>query len=121
MAALDLSADVVTLAAALVDIPSESRHEEHLADLVEQALIECAHLTVERSGNTIVAMTNLGRPERVIIGGHLDTVPSAGNLPHSLEGDLLFGLGACDMKGGVAVALKLAHGVTHPTRDVTYV
>lgn len=119
--ALDLSADVIRLTASLIDVPSESHHEERLADLVEQALIGCTHLTVERSGNTIVAMTNLGRRERVLIGGHLDTVPSAGNLPHSLDGDLLYGLGACDMKGGVAVALKLAHGMTAPTRDVTFV
>jgi succinyl-diaminopimelate desuccinylase len=119
--ALDLSADVIRLTAALVDVPSESHHEKHLADLVEQALTLCSHLTVERLGNTIVAMTNLGHAERVLIGGHLDTVPSAGNLPHSLDGDLLYGLGACDMKGGVAVALKLAHGMTEPTRDVTYV
>ncbi|MSW43578.1 MAG: succinyl-diaminopimelate desuccinylase [Actinobacteria bacterium] len=121
MPALDLSADVVRLTASLIDVPSESHHEEHLADLVEQALMQCDHLTVVRLGNTIVAMTHLGRPERVLIGGHLDTVPSAGNLPHSLDGDLLYGLGACDMKGGVAVALKLAHGVVEPTRDVTYV
>ena len=121
MPALDLSADVLTLTAALIDIPSESHDEARLADLVEGALRGQVHLTVERLGNTVVARTSLGRAERVLIGGHLDTVPSAGNLPHSLDGDLLYGLGACDMKGGVAVALKLAHGMTEPTRDVTYV
>ena len=121
MPALDLSADVLTLTAALIDIPSESHDEARLADLVEGALRGQVHLTVERLGHTVVARTSLGRAERVLIGGHLDTVPSAGNLPHRVEGDLLFGLGACDMKGGVAVALKLAHGMTEPTRDVTYV
>ena len=63
----------------------------------------------------------LGHPERVLIGGHLDTVPSAGNLPHRVEGGLLYGLGSCDMKGGVAVALSLAATVAAPTRDITYV
>ncbi len=121
MPALDLSADVLTLTAALVDVPSESHDEARLADLVEEALREQAHLSVERLGNTIVARTDLGRAERVLIGGHLDTVPSAGNLPHRVEGDLLFGLGSCDMKGGVAVALKLAAAVVEPIRDVTYV
>ncbi len=76
---------------------------------------------MERHGNTVVARTHLGRPERVIIGGHLDTVPSAGNLPHRLIGDDLYGLGACDMKGGVAVALSLAATLREPVRDITFV
>ena len=121
MPALDLSADVVALTSALIDIPSPSHDEGHLADLVEQALVAVPHLRVERHGNTLVARTMLGRAERVLIGGHLDTVPAAGNLPHRVEGDRLYGLGSCDMKGGVAVALSLAAAVDAPTRDVTYV
>ena len=118
---LDLTTGAVRLAAALVDIPSESRHEGPLADAVESALSSIAHLTVMRHGNTVVARTTLGRAERVLIGGHLDTVPEHGNLPHRVEDGLLFGLGACDMKGGVAVALSLAATVDAPVRDVTYV
>ncbi|MSO27281.1 MAG: succinyl-diaminopimelate desuccinylase [Candidatus Nanopelagicales bacterium] len=118
---LDLSTDVVALTAALIDVPSQSHHEEQLADLVHSALAGCAHLKVQRFGNTIVAQTHLGRPERVLIGGHLDTVPSAGNMPHHVAGDKLFGLGSCDMKGGVAVALRLAASVSTPRRDITYV
>ncbi|MDD2857753.1 MAG: succinyl-diaminopimelate desuccinylase [Candidatus Nanopelagicales bacterium] len=121
MPSLDLSADVASIAAALIDVPSESHHEGHLADLVESALQGRGHLRLVRHGNTIVARTDTGRAERVLIGGHLDTVPGAGNLPHRLEGDRLFGLGACDMKGGLAVALSLAASVTDPLRDVTYV
>jgi succinyl-diaminopimelate desuccinylase len=105
----------------LVDVPSESRHEGPLADAVETALREVSHLTVTRHGNTVVARTLLGRAERVLVGGHLDTVPAHGNLPHRIEGGLLYGLGACDMKGGVAVALSLAATVSAPARDVTYV
>lgn len=118
---LDLSAGAVALAAHLVDIPSQSHHEAALAAVVEAALRAVPHLTVERHGHTIVARTTLGRAERVLIGGHLDTVPANGNLPHRVEGGLLYGLGACDMKGGVAVALALAATVDRPTRDVTYV
>lgn len=118
---LDLAVGSVPLATHLIDIPSESRHEEHLANLVESALRSVPWLTVLRVGNTLVARTDLGRRERVLIGGHLDTVPAHGNLPHRLEGDVLYGLGACDMKGGVAVALTLAASVAEPTRDVTYV
>ena len=118
---LDLVGDVVELTAALVDVPSESHHESTLADLVETALSEVAHLEVIRLGNSVVARTNLGRSERVIIAGHLDTVPSAGNLLSRREGDFLFGLGSCDMKGGDAVILHTAATVVEPNRDVTFV
>jgi len=117
---LDLERDVVALTAALVDIPSESRHEQRIATEVEQALLQYDHLLVQRLGNTVIARTQLGRAERVIIGGHLDTVPSSGNLPHRINGDRLIGLGACDMKGGLAVALHVAATVPNPSRDVTY-
>lgn len=119
--ALDITADIASLTAALVDFPSESHHEELLADAVEKCLSELAHLEVFRQGNTIVARTTGGRAERVLIGGHLDTVPAADNLPSRTEGGRIYGLGACDMKGGVAVALKCAALVDEPVRDVTYV
>ncbi|MGA8850958.1 MAG: succinyl-diaminopimelate desuccinylase [Aeromicrobium sp.] len=119
---LDLTnTDVVTLTAALVDAPSESLHEQALADDVEAALSALDHLTVVRDGNTLVARTDLGRAERVVIAGHLDTVPENGNLPSRLADGILHGLGSCDMKGGVAVALILAATIADPVRDVTYV
>ena len=121
MPALDLTTDVVSLTAALVDIPSESLDEQVIADLVEAALSHLPHLEVVRDGHTIVARTSLGRPERVVIAGHLDTVPANGNLPSRLEDGILHGLGTCDMKGGVAIALMMAATVPEPVRDITYV
>ncbi|MFI7398939.1 succinyl-diaminopimelate desuccinylase [Streptomyces sp. NPDC049541] len=118
---LDLTADVVALTRALVDIPSESGQEGRIADAVEAALRPLPHLTVERTGNSVLARTDLGRPQRALLAGHLDTVPAAGNLPSRLHDDRVHGLGACDMKGGVAVALRLAATVPAPTRDLTYV
>jgi succinyl-diaminopimelate desuccinylase len=118
---LDLSADAVTLTAALVDVESVSLNEQHLADLIEAALRELDHLEVTRIGNSLVARTDLGHGERVVVAGHIDTVPVHDNLPSRNDGTLLHGLGSCDMKGGVAVALKLAAGVPEPNRDVTYV
>jgi succinyl-diaminopimelate desuccinylase len=73
--------DVVTLTAAVCDIESVSGNEKVLADAVELALRALPHLTVDRDGDTVVARTDLGRPERVVIAGHLDTVPVAANLP----------------------------------------
>jgi len=81
------------------------------------------HLTVHRDGNTVIAQTSAGRGERVVLAGHIDTVPHAGNYPSSLSppGTRLLGCGTSDMKSGVAVQLRLAAGVREPTRDVTYV
>ena len=121
MAHLDLSRDVVSLTADLVDIPSESLHENEICDEVEAALTGVPHLEVVRDGHTLVARTSLGRSERVVIAGHLDTVPANANLPSRLDGEVLWGLGSCDMKGGVAIALRLAAHVPAPTRDVTFV
>lgn len=121
MPALDLTTDVVTLTRQLVDIESVSRDEGPIADAVEAALRALPHLVVSRYGHTIVARTELGRPERVVIAGHLDTVPVNGNLPSRLEDGVLHGLGSCDMKGGDAVILRLAATLAAPVRDVTYV
>ena len=120
MPSLDLRADVVALTAAVCDIESVSGGEGPLADAVAAALRPLAHLKVDRDGDTVVARTELGHAERVVIAGHLDTVPVAGNLPTRRQGELLFGRGTTDMKGGVAVALRLAATVPAPTRDVTY-
>lgn len=122
---LDLTAPLPTLLQQLIDIPSESRHEQAIADAIDVALRACDHLEVERLGHNIVARTQLGRAERVVIGGHVDTVPENRNMPSSravVDGeDRVLGLGACDMKGGVAVLLQLAATLTDPTRDVTWV
>lgn len=118
---LDLSLDAVALTEALVNIESVSRHEKVIADAIEEALTPLTHLSVTRHGNSIVARTELGLPERVVIAGHIDTVPLNDNLPARIEGGIMHGLGTCDMKGGVAVGLKLAAGVPEPNRDITYV
>ncbi len=119
--ALDLTRDAVALTAQLVDVPSVSREEKALADAVELALRSVPHLTVDRDGDAVVARTRLGRAERVVLAGHLDTVPVADNLPARLEGGLLHGCGTTDMKSGVAVQLRLAATVPDPNRDLTFV
>jgi succinyl-diaminopimelate desuccinylase len=118
---LDLTADVVALTEQLVDIESVSGDEQAIADAVEKALRDHPHLRVQRFGHTVVARTELGRDERVVIAGHLDTVPVHDNLPARRDGDLLHGLGTCDMKGGDAVILKVAATLPEPTRDLTYI
>ena len=118
---LDLGADVVTLTEQLVNIESVSHHEAAIADAVEAALRTLPHLTVTRRGHTLVARTTMGLGERVVIAGHLDTVPLNDNLPARREGGILHGLGTCDMKGGDAVMLKLAADVTEPNRDLTFI
>ncbi len=118
--ALDLTADPVALTAALVDIESVSGNERHLADLVHDAL-KLEHLTLTRTGNNLIARTDLGRERRVLLAGHLDTVPIADNLPSRFEGDRLYGCGTSDMKSGDAVLLHLAATVVDPAYDLTFV
>lgn len=122
---LDLTGDLVDLTRVLCDTPSVSGQEAALADAVEAALRRLPHLEVLRDGDAVVARTHLGRAERVIVAGHLDTVPPADNLPSRLVGTgaaaVVWGRGTVDMKAGVAVQLAAAAAVTDPTRDVTWV
>jgi succinyl-diaminopimelate desuccinylase len=119
--------DLFALTAALVAVRSESHHEAELADLVEARLRERApSLRIDRVAHNVVVRTELGRDRRVLLGGHLDTVPAnAGNEVPRVDGDTLFGLGAADMKGGLAVLLRIAEELhvdsTHATHDVTLV
>jgi succinyl-diaminopimelate desuccinylase len=118
---LDLYLAAPDLTAQLVDAESVSGAEKPLADAVEAALRALPHLNVQRDGNVIVARTSLGRDQRVVLAGHIDTVPVADNLPSRLERGVLYGCGSSDMKSGVAVQLRLAALVPEPNRDVTYV
>jgi succinyl-diaminopimelate desuccinylase len=119
---LDLTSDPIELCAALVDVPSVSGDEAALADAVAAALrAQAPHLELLRSGDAVLARTDLGRERRVLLAGHLDTVPTADNLPSHREGDLLYGCGASDMKAGDAVFLSLAATLPEPRHDVTLV
>jgi succinyl-diaminopimelate desuccinylase len=126
---LDLSADVLALTRALVDAPSVSGDETALADAVETALRGLGGLEVERIGDAVLARTNLDRPSRVVLAGHLDTVPIADNVPSDLQEvdgvQRLYGCGSSDMKAGDAVMLRLAgrFGVpgAEPAHDLTFV
>lgn len=121
-AVLDLSTDAVALTAAVCDIESVSRDEGRLADAIEVALRALTHLEVIRDGHTLIARTHLGRAERVILAGHIDTVPLTDepNLPTRVVDGELWGRGTVDMKGGVAVMLRLAATVLEPSRDLTF-
>lgn len=122
---LTTDADVVELTRIICDIESVSGNETALADAIEAALSGFPHLEVIRDGDAIVARTNLGRGKRVVIAGHIDTVPVADNLPVKFlqfeREQVLWGRGTVDMKAGVAVQLKLAATINEPNVDVTWV
>ncbi|HHV21311.1 MAG TPA: succinyl-diaminopimelate desuccinylase [Propionibacterium sp.] len=124
---LDLTGDVVDLLRDLVNIESVSGNEGPITDAIEAALRSFPHLEVLRNGDALIARTHLGRPTRVVIAGHTDTVPLTAepNLPCRIEGEgddrILIGRGTCDMKGGVAVQLSVAAALAEPRHDVTWI
>ena len=124
MPTLDLSVSSVDLTRTICDIPSVSGDEGTLADAIFATVSPLDHLDVYRDGDTIVARTNLGRPQRAVVAGHIDTVPINGNVPTkdiTLDGEpFLWGRGTVDMKAGVAVQLKLAAELVAPRVDVTW-
>lgn len=112
--------DLLAATARLVDVPSPSHHEGALADVIEEQLRAVPWLEVSRVGHNVVGRTHLGRPRRVMLAGHLDTVPANGNERAVVAGDVLRGLGAADMKGGLAVMVELARSASRPPVDVTF-
>jgi succinyl-diaminopimelate desuccinylase len=112
--------ELLTATAELVAIASVSGHEDAIATSVEKALAPCAWLTVERVGDNVVARTDFGRDQRLVLAGHLDTVPPGVNASPRVEGDTLWGVGASDMKGGLAVMLDVATSVAAPAMDLTW-
>ncbi|WIE53862.1 succinyl-diaminopimelate desuccinylase [Curtobacterium sp. MCBD17_003] len=125
VATLDLTASSIDITRAICDVESVSGNEGALADAIEAVLTPLDHLEVVRDGDAIVARTRLGRDRRVVIAGHIDTVPLNANLPTQTrteaDAEVLWGRGTVDMKGGCAVQLKLAHDLVDPTVDVTWV
>jgi succinyl-diaminopimelate desuccinylase len=124
MPSLDLSLSPVELTRVVCDIPSVSGDEKHLADAIFDAISALDHLEVFRDGDTIVARTNLGRAQRVVIAGHIDTVPINDNVPTKdadIDGQpFIWGRGTVDMKAGVAVQLVLAAELVEPRVDITW-
>lgn len=127
--------DPAELTGRLCAIESVSGNETVLADAVVAVLERISagpgpDLEILRDGDTVIARTNLGLAERIVVAGHLDTVPVEDNLPPvrtHMPGDeypddeVIWGRGACDMKAGVAMQLSTAAALTSPNRDVTWV
>ena len=112
------------LTADLVDIESVSGDEVRIADAVEAAARRHDRLSVRRLGNVVIARTEFGLPERVVLAGHLDTVPIADNLPSRVADGRLHGCGTSDMKSGVALQLRVLElvgsGALEPAVDLTW-
>ena len=117
----DLSVGPVALAADLIDIPSVSGDEGLIADRVEATVREASHLEVIRHGNTVAARTTQGLDTRVIIAGHLDTVPVGGAGGARIDNGILYGRGSVDMKSALASQLILSGTLQAPSVDVTWV
>lgn len=122
---LDLTGDLLELTRALCDVPSVSGDERALADAVEAALRRYPHLEVLRDDDAVMARVTGTGGGRVVVAGHIDTVPVADNLPTRVGVEdgrtVVWGRGTVDMKAGVAVQLAAAAALTQPVRDVTWV
>lgn len=116
-----LDPGVFDLTCEFVDIASESFAERRLVERIEAELRALPHLSVTRVGDNLVARTTLGRARRLILGGHTDTVPANGNFPGRLDGDVLWGVGSADMKGGLALIVAAARTFVAPPIDLTFV
>ncbi len=117
---MKIDQEIGALTLDLVNIASVSQDEQAIADSIQAALVEVKHLKVSRINNSIIAQTNFGSNQRVVIAGHLDTVPANNNFPGKKTSTEIIGLGSVDMKSGIAAALKLAAAVTNAKYDVTY-
>ncbi len=104
----------------LVAIPSVSFEEAAIVDFLHNRLNQIPWLETSRIGDNLIARTNMEKGQRLLLGGHTDTVPANNNLEPRLEGETLWGLGAADMKGGLAVMLSLAEAIPSPAFDMTY-
>ncbi len=113
--------DLVAETARLIAIASPSFAEGPLADWLEQRLRATGRLEVTRIGDNVVARTRNDRDHRLLLVGHTDTVPADGNEAPVVIDDRVRGLGACDMKGGLAVLVALAETIEVPAMDVTWV
>ena len=112
--------DLLAATVDLMAMRSVSGDEAEIAGAVHKALAACPWLEVERVGDNVVARTSIGREHRLVLAGHLDTVPPGANAAPRVDGDTVWGVGASDMKGGLAVMLDLAATAQAPAVDVTW-
>lgn len=111
MSSVTTADSIADLLATLVDIPSVTGNEAAIAAFVERRLAARGAGEVTRSGNGVIWRgSRRGRP-LVVLAGHLDTVPPQGNEKSRREDGRLYGVGATDMKAGVAVMLALAESL----------
>jgi succinyl-diaminopimelate desuccinylase len=101
----------------LIDIPSASRSEARLRDHVSEAVtLPAAYAT----GDALLFATERTSRPLVLLAGHLDTVPAQGNLPGRIDEGWVVGLGASDMKGGLAVMIELARWIAEEQPALRY-
>lgn len=117
---MNINQELGKLTLDLVNISSVSKDEKSIADSIEEALKKCNHLKLTRVNNSLVAQTSFGNKQRVVIAGHIDTVPANNNFPGKINNSEVVGLGSVDMKSGIAVALKLASEISSSNFDITY-
>ena len=116
----DLATRLAERTLELVNIPSESRHEAEIAAHVRSLVPPSFAAEYEAEDAFVWARPRREGKPLVVLAGHYDTVPPQANVPGRIENGAVVGLGASDMKGGLAVMLELARELegTEPEVDL---
>lgn len=113
--------ELAALCRDLVSIPSESHKEAEIAEFVMKLLGTSPGLKIHRVGDNVIATSWKGRPQKIIIAGHLDTVPESGNGSPTFNDGRIVGLGSADMKAGLSVMIGLAEKSNDFKADITFI
>ncbi len=123
---IDLKQPVENISADLIAIHSVIRNEKEICDRIEETL-RSGNCDLIRHGNSLVARFDFGFDKTIALVGHIDTVPLTREnqtTPEFKDG-ALWGLGACDMKSGVASILKIFQQIEDkeivPTKNIVMV
>jgi succinyl-diaminopimelate desuccinylase len=114
----DLTTRLAERTLELVNIPSESRHEAEIAAYVRSLVPPSFEVEYEAEDAFVWARPRRDGKPLVVLAGHYDTVPAQENVPGRIENGAVVGLGASDMKGGLAVLLELARTLEGTEVDV---
>jgi len=122
---IDLKQDLVSLLCDLIKVESVTDDEKAFCDLLFKTLSQYKGSLI-RVDNSLIYHHDAHKENTIALVGHIDTVPIGDSTTNAyIEGDSVWGRGACDMKSGLASMLKtiyeLESGTVEPKYNVTFI